>query len=128
MKAKQTKWMKFLVAVFVTLSLAFLPMLSQQSMAGHHGTAANVFAATMDNQEHVSGSCAEKSQTGSSDLQMDCCDMSCSSFAAFDAADVPAADLQMADHFGSDAVQLTSRTTFGLLRPPRVLFHARNPP
>ena len=119
MQAKRTKWLRFLVAVFVTLSLAFLPMLSQQSMAGHHGTADTAFATTMDDQEHESGSCAEKSQTGSSDLQMDCCDMSCSTFAAFDAADVPPIDLQMADHFGSDAEQLNSRTTFGLLRPPR---------
>jgi hypothetical protein len=119
MRVKQIKWARFVVAVFVTLSLALLPMLSQQAMAGHHVKDAINLAAIADSQEHASGSCAEKSDTQSSDMQMDCCDMNCSNFVAFEATDVLAVQLQTADHFEIDAEQLTSRITFGLMRPPR---------
>ncbi len=119
MRVKQIKWIRLVVAVFVALSLAVLPMLSQQAMAGHHGNNQINLAATVDVQEHASGSCAEKSETQSSDMQMDCCDMNCSGFAAFEATEVPAVQLQVTDHFEIDAEQLTSRMTFGLMRPPR---------
>ena len=119
MRVKQIKWARFVVAVFVTLSLALLPMLSQQAMAGHHVKDAINPAATADGQEHSSGSCAEKSETQTSDTQMDCCEMNCSNLAAFETTDVLAVQLQTADHFEIDAEQLTSRITFGLMRPPR---------
>ena len=108
-----------MLAVFVTLSIAFLPVLSQQAMAGHHVNDQINLAATADGQEHASGSCAEKSDTHSQDMQMNCCDMSCSSLAAFEATAIPAVQLQAVDHFETDAEQLTSRITFGFMRPPR---------
>lgn len=122
MRVIQIKWARFVVAVFVALSLAFLPMLSQQAMAGHHVNDEINLAATAGSQEHASAtsaSCAEKSDTSSTDRQMNCCDMNCTSFAAFGATDVPVVQLQVADHFEVDAEQLTSRITFGLMRPPR---------
>ncbi len=119
MRLRQIKWARFVVAVFVTLSLAFLPLLSQQAMAGHHVKDEIILATTADGQEHSSGPCAEKSETQTSDIQMDCCDINCSNLAAFEAIDVLAVQLQTADHFEIDAEQLTSRITFGLMRPPR---------
>lgn len=110
------------MAVFVMLSLAFLPLLSQQAMAGHHVNDEVSIDATASNQEHTSiksGSCAEKSDTSSSDMQMNCCDMNCSNFAAFESTEVSAVQLQVSEHFVIDAQQLTSRITFGLMRPPR---------
>ncbi len=121
MRVKQLKWARFVVAVFVTLSLAFLPMLSQQAMAGHHVSDDVSLDANAGSQEHASmksGSCAEKSDT-SSDMQMDCCDMNCSNFAAFAATDVLTVQLQISEHFERDAEQLASRITSGLKRPPR---------
>jgi hypothetical protein len=122
MRVKQIKWARFVVAVFVTLSLAFLPMLSQQAMAGHHVNDDVSLDATASSQEHASmksGSCDEKSDTSSSDMQMNCCDMNCSNFAAFESAEVSAVQLQASEHFEIDAEQLTSRITSGLIRPPR---------
>ncbi len=119
MRLKQTKWARFVVAIFVALSLAFLPMLSQQAMAGHHVKDKINLVTTAYGQGHASGSCAEKSGTQSSDMQMDCCDMNCSNFAAFEAIGVPAVQLQVSEHFEIDAEQLISRITFGLMRPPR---------
>lgn len=119
MQSKQAKWVRFVVAVFVTLSLAFLPILSQQAMAGHHVKSEVKLDATVGSQEHASGSCAKKSDTQSSDMQMNCCDMNCSTIAAFEATAVLAVQLQVAGYFEIDAEQLTSRMTFGLMRPPR---------
>jgi hypothetical protein len=122
MRVKQIKISRFVVAIFVALSLAFLPMLSQQAMAGHHINDDISLDATASSQEHASmksGSCAEKADTSSSDMQMNCCDMNCSNFVAFEATDVLAVQLQTADHFEIDAEQLTSRITSGLMRPPR---------
>ncbi len=122
MRVKQTKWVRFVVAVYVALSLAFLPMLSQQAMAGHHVNDDVSVEATASSQEHTSmksGSCAEKSDTSSSDMQMNCCDMNCSNFAAFETAEISVFQLQVSEHFEIDAEQLTSRITFGLMRPPR---------
>ena len=119
MRVKQLKWARFVVAVLVTLSLAFLPMLSPQAMAGHHVKDAISLDETASSQEHASGACAEKSDTSSTDMQMDCCDMNCSNFAAFESAEVSVVQLQVSEHFEIDAEQLTSRITFGLMRPPR---------
>ncbi len=122
MRVKQLKWARFVVAILVTLSLAFLPMLSPQAMAGHHVNDDVSLDANAVSQEHgsmKSGSCAEKSDTSSTDMQMDCCDMNCSNFAAFESAEVSAVQLQVSEHFEIDAEQLTSRITFGLMRPPR---------
>ena len=104
-----------MVAVLVALSLAFLPLLSQQTMAGHHVN----LDVTKGSQLHEPESCAEKSLMQSTDMQTDCCDMNCSTFEAFETADVLAVLLQSADYFEIDAEQLTSRITFGLMRPPR---------
>ena len=84
------------MAVFVTLSLAFLPMLSQQAMAGHHVNNEINHAATADSQVHATSSCAEKSDTQSSDKQMNCCDMNCSNLAALEATVVPSVQLKIA--------------------------------
>ena len=119
MRAKQLMWARFVMAVFVTLSLAFLPMLSQQAMAGHHVNDEIGIAATAGSQEHASGSCAEKSDRSATDMEMDCCDMNCSNFAALGSAELSAVQLQVSEHFEIDAEQLTSRITFGLMRPPR---------
>lgn len=122
MRVKQIKWARFVVAVYVALSLAFLPMLTQQAMAGHHVKDDASISATASSQEHESvksGSCAEKSGTQSSDMEMNCCDMNCSSFAALETAVGTDGQLQIADHFEIDAEQLTSRIVFGLMRPPR---------
>lgn len=122
MALKQTRWARFVVAVFVMLSLAFLPLLSQQAMAGHHIQDDVSVDATASSQEHASmksGSCAKKSDTSSSDMQMNCCDMNCSNFAAFESTVVSAVQLQVSEHFVVDAQQLISRITFGLMRPPR---------
>lgn len=119
---KQLKWVRFVVAVFVALWLAFLPMLSQQAMAGHHVNDDISLDANVGNQEHASaksGSCAEKSGIASTDLQINCCDMNCSNFDTFEAAILPALQLQGSEHFEIDAEQLTSRILFGLMRPPR---------
>ena len=122
MWVKQLKWTRFVVAVFVTLSLAFLPMISQQAMAGHHVNDDVSLDATAGSQEHASatsGSCAEKPDTSSTDMRMDCCEMNCSNFAAFESAEVSDVQLQVSEHFEIDAEQLTSRISFGLMRPPR---------
>ena len=124
MRVKQTKWVKFLVAIFVTLSLAFLPMLSEQAMAGHHsnGTTDIVQVSLTSGQGHAfakSGSCEETSKSQSGKMQLNCCDMSCSSFVAFATADIIVVNSQIADYFEVDAEQLTSRTSFGFMRPPR---------
>lgn len=107
------------MAVFVMLSLAFLPLLSQQAMAGHHIQEDGSTASSQEHASMKSGSCAEKSDTSSSDMQMNCCDMNCSNFAAFESTEVSAVQLQVSEHFVIDAQQLTSRITFGLMRPPR---------
>ena len=122
MLAMKIKWARFVVTFYVALSLAFLPMLTQQAMAGHHVNEAVNVSATASSQEHSSaqsGSCAEQSDTQSADKQMNCCDMNCSGFAAFEATEVPSVQLRIADHFEIDAEQLTSRIVFGLRRPPR---------
>lgn len=111
-----------MVAVYVALSLVFLPILSQQAMAGHHVKDDTSIRATASNQEHQSvksGSCAEKSDTQSTDMQTNCCDMNCSGFAAFETAEAASIELRVADHFEIDVEQLTSRIVFGLMRPPR---------
>ena len=122
MRVKQLKWARFVVAVFVAFSLALLPMLSQLAMAGHHVNDDVSVEATASSQEHASmksGSCAEKSDASSSDMQMNCCDMNCSNFAAFETAEISVFQLRVSEHFEIDAEQLTSRITFGLMRPPR---------
>jgi hypothetical protein len=119
MRLKQIKLVRFVMAIFVTLSLAFLPMLSQQAMAGHHGNDGINIAATEIGQEHAQGSCAEKAKTQSTEKQMNCCDLNCSTFAAVEAIGVPVLETQVTDRFEFDAEQLTSRNTFGLMRPPR---------
>jgi hypothetical protein len=119
MRLKQIRLVRFVMAVFVTLSFAFLPMISQQAMAGHHVNDGINLAAAASGHKHESGSCEKKSETQSTDKQMNCCDTNCSTFAAFEATEVPIVQLKVADHFEINAEQLTSRITFGLMRPPR---------
>ena len=112
------------MAIFVTFSFAFLPLLSQQAMAAHHvmdGIGSTLVATSLDQTKHqnVDGSCEQKSGTQSSEEQMNCCDMNCTSFAEFETADAPAFGLTVSEHFQIDAEQLTSRIAFELMRPPR---------
>lgn len=119
---KQTKWARFVVAVYVALSLAFLPLLSQQAMAGHHVSDEISLDQNEIGQEHASmksGSCAEKPDSSNSAKKMNCCDMNCSNLAAFATAEVAVVQAQVFEHFEINAEQLTSRMTFGLMRPPR---------
>lgn len=113
------------MAVFVTLSLAFLPALSQQAMAAHHmmeGIESTLVPTSLDQAQHqnVDGSCEQKSGTQSSEEKMNCCDMNCASFAEFDNADAQIFALSVSNHFQIDADQLTSRIAYEFKRPPRV--------
>ena len=122
MHVKQIKWVRFVVAVYVALSLAFLPLLSQQAMAGHHVNDEISLDQNDSGQEHAlmkSGSCSEKSDSSSNSKKMNCCDMNCSNLAAFASAEVAVVHAQTSEHYEIDAEQLTSRMVFGLMRPPR---------
>lgn len=124
MRFGQITLARFVVAVFVTLSLAVLPVMSLQAMAGHHVKDAIEFASATASVDHAHqktavGSCEQNSNTQSEKMQLDCCDMSCSTIDAFQASEQVAFALLVAGHFENDADQLVSRITFWLKRPPR---------
>lgn len=122
MKLRKINLVRVIVAVVVTVSLTFLPILYQQAMAGHHTKgefSSNTIATSIEHDGSASSSCEEKAGSQSTDLQMNCCDMNCSTVASFEAAYVPTVQLRTADRFEFDAEQLTSRIMFGLMRPPR---------
>ena len=124
MRFGQITLARFVVAVFVTLSLAVLPVMSLQAMAGHHVKDAIEFASATASVDHTHqktavGSCEQNSNTQSEKMQLDCCEMSCSANDAFQASEQVVFTQLLAGQFENDAGQLTSRTSFGLKRPPR---------
>jgi len=122
MRLRQINLVRAIVTFVVMLSLAFLPILYQQAMAGHHdqrGVTFDVIESGMVHESGTSSSCNEKSGPQSTDIQTNCCDMSCSTVVTFEAVEVLAFQLRAADRFEIDADQLTSRIMFGLMRSPR---------
>lgn len=118
----QIKWLRFAMTVFVMLTLAVLPGLSQIAMASHHAMGGAAVASVSSGEDHQmvdSSSCEQKSGTQSGEQQMNCCDMNCSGFAVVATKAVLPLNNYVEDYFETDAEQLTSRIVFGLMRPPR---------
>jgi hypothetical protein len=112
------------LAICVMLSLAFAPVFSFQAMASHHPVT-SVEQADIKVADHADHGVARKDcgdrSSKSSKMDMDCCDMTCSSvvvLANYSNDEVPT-DFSII-HALVDADQLTSRVNFGLKRPPRV--------
>jgi hypothetical protein len=116
---------RVIVALCLTFTIIFMPIIAQQAMASHHasaGTMSEVLAPSAIHSHEASAatSCEESPDNSKNEEQSNCCEMNCSSFA-------PVA-VELGQFFGGvsnrhfqvDADQLVSRVNFGLMRPPRV--------
>jgi hypothetical protein len=118
---RHIRLVRMVVALCVALSLAFMPVLSQQAMAAHHTrAAADVAVSMIHSHEATTAKPCEKTQDFNADKDvMNCCDMSCSFVATLEIGTVPVFTGHRSGYHQVDADELQSRMTFGLKRPPR---------
>lgn len=113
------------VALCLTFTITFMPIIAQQAIASHHAAAGTfsevlVPSAIHSHEANAATSCEESPDNSTSEEQSNCCEMNCSSFATV-AIELGQFLVGVSSrHFQVDADQLVSRVNFGLMRPPRV--------
>ena len=123
MKSIQVRFVRFVVGIILTLSLAILPLLSQQAMAGNHvnNDPNHSFSAGMAvHSSAKSGSCEENSNSLSTQNLMHCCGMNFSDFQVFETFVTHDLQFEFFNYFKIDSEQLAFLITSRLIRPPRV--------
>jgi hypothetical protein len=111
-----------MVALCFALSLAVIPIPSQQTMAAHHASdAVEVSISMVHSGGATTSKPCEKIQYSEADKAgAKCCDASCSTVATFEVGIVPGFGTPRFEYDQVEADELQSRMTFGLKRPPRV--------
>lgn len=129
MKSIQFRIVRFVVGIILTLSLAILPVLSQQAIAGNHvNNDPNLSFSTgmAVHSSAKSGSCEENSNSLSTKNLTNCCGMSFSHFQILESSVTTDLQFEIFKYFKIAPEQLASCITSRLLRPPRVWLHTRN--
>ena len=121
MRLNQTRLARLIVALCVMVSLAFMPLLSQQAMAAHHASNAGIEQSVQSGHDMASTeSCDKKTADKSGEASSDCCEMTCSPLMVFQPENLSGLQPIVNQQYAFVGDELSSSMTNGLKRPPRV--------